>query len=47
MTASVFLAQHGHLNGYQVNTQRPRHGMLGHLPAHFRDMHVVSYDDKG
>jgi len=26
---------------------RPAFGMLGHLPAHFRDQHMVSLDIKG
>jgi hypothetical protein len=31
----------GHLN-YQLNTQRPAHGMSGHSPVYFRDLHVAS-----
>lgn len=28
-------------------TQRPAYGMLGHLPVHSRDQHMVLQDDKG
>jgi hypothetical protein len=35
----------GHLNCYQTNTQRSAYGMVGHLPLHFNDKHVVSLDD--
>jgi len=27
---------------YKVNTQRPAHGMLGHLPVHVRNCHMVA-----
>jgi len=33
LTAWVFLAQCWHLTAYS---------MVGHLPAHFRDLHIVS-----
>ena len=35
--AVVSLAEHGHLNCYQANTQGSTYGMLGHLPVCFRD----------
>jgi len=30
------------LNCYQAKSQRPAYGMLGDVPAHFRDQHTVS-----
>jgi hypothetical protein len=42
VTASVFLAEHGHLNCYQANTKRPEYGMLGHLPLQPKALCVSS-----
>jgi hypothetical protein len=37
----------GHLNHYQVNTKRPKYGMLDHSPVHFTGQHIVLHDDNG
>jgi hypothetical protein len=37
----------GCLNCYHVNVQRPAYGVLGHMPIHFRDWHVVVEGDRG
>ena len=36
IVACISVTLFGHLNGYQVNTWRPVHGMLGHS-VHVRD----------
>jgi hypothetical protein len=36
----------GCLNCYHVNVLRPAYGVLGHMPVHFRDWHVVLEDDR-
>jgi len=36
-----------HLNFYQANTKRPKFGLLGLSPPHFRDQNVISYDNNG
>lgn len=46
LKAYDFVAQHGHINCYQANTKKPEYGMLSHLPGHFKDQHMVSWDNK-
>jgi len=41
LMARVFLVWHGHLNCYQAKSQRPAYGMLGDVPAQFRDQHMA------
>jgi hypothetical protein len=38
LKACDFVAQHGHLNCYQANIQKPEYGMLSQLPEQFNPL---------